>query len=91
MTKDFLGSIAALLTTAAFLPQVVMVWRTRQVRDISLPMYAIFVSGVAVWILYGVAILAWPVILANVATLLLSASVLVAKIRFGPRIGARRS
>ena len=83
MTKDLFGYMAAGLTTVAFLPQVLRVWRTRSVRDISLPMYALFVTGVAFWVIYGVLIQSPPVIWANVVTFLLSSAVLVAKVRFG--------
>ncbi len=84
MTQDVLGYLAASLTTVAFVPQVWKVWRTRGVRDISLPMYGLFVSGVALWAVYGVIIHSWPVLAANAVTFLLSASVLVAKVRFDP-------
>jgi MtN3 and saliva related transmembrane protein len=83
MTRDLLGYAAATLTTLAFLPQVVKVWRSRSARDISLPMYGLFVAGVALWVVYGVLIHSSPVIYANVATFLLSATVLLAKVCFG--------
>ena len=85
VTKDMFGYIAAALTTVAFLPQVLRVWRTRSAKDISLPMYALFVTGVAFWILYGVLIQSPPVIWANGVTFLLSSAVLVAKLRFDRR------
>lgn len=81
--QDWIGSIAATLTTTAFIPQAWQVWRTRHTKDISLGMYAIFTSGVALWAIYGVMIVSWPVIIANCITLLLAGAVLVMKIRFG--------
>jgi len=80
---DWIGSIAATLTTTAFIPQAWQVWRTRHTKDISLGMYAIFTSGVALWAIYGMMIGSWPVIIANCITLLLAGAVLVMKIRFG--------
>lgn len=80
---DWIGSIAATLTTTAFIPQAWQVWRTRHTKDISLGMYAIFTSGVALWAIYGVMIASWPVIIANCITLVLAGAVLVMKIRFG--------
>jgi len=80
---DWIGGIAATLTTTSFIPQVWQVMRTRHTKDISLGMYAIFTSGVAMWLLYGLQIGSWPVILANSVTLLLAGTVLVMKIRFG--------
>lgn len=80
---DWIGSIAATLTTTAFIPQAWQVWRTRHTKDISLGMYAIFTAGVALWAIYGVMIASWPVIIANCITLILAGAVLVMKIRFG--------
>lgn len=80
---DWIGSVAASLTTTAFVPQVIQVWRTRHTQDISLGMYVIFTSGVALWAIYGWMIGSWPVIVANVLTLLLAGFVLSMKLRYG--------
>lgn len=77
-----IGFIAAILTTASFAPQVVKVWRTRSAKDISLAMYSLFTLGIATWLLYGVLIDSWPVILANTLTLILAGSVLIMKLKF---------
>lgn len=82
MNAESIGYAAAFLTTVSFLPQVIKVWRTRSVRDISLTTYGMFTLGAALWLAYGLAIHSTPVILANAVTVLLSAGVLVAKIRF---------
>ncbi|MEW9899752.1 SemiSWEET transporter [Chitinivorax sp. PXF-14] len=79
---DIVGLLAGFLTTTAFIPQVRHVWRTKSAKDISLGMYLIFVCGVALWLVYGIWIDAWPVIAANAVTLLLSGAVLVMKLRF---------
>ena len=83
VTLDWVGSIAAALTTSAFVPQVWQVWRTRHTHDISLGMYAIFSCGVAMWLVYGCLLDSWPIIIANSITLLLAVAVLLMKIRFG--------
>ncbi|WP_035384107.1 SemiSWEET transporter [Ferriphaselus sp. R-1] len=80
---DWIGSIAATLTTVAFVPQVWQVWRTRHTHDISLGMYAIFTCGVAMWLVYGLLLGAWPIIIANAITVLLAGAVLVMKLRYG--------
>lgn len=80
---DWIGSMAATMTTTAFIPQAIQVWRTRHTKDISLGMYVIFTCGVALWAIYGVMIGSWPVIVANVLTLLLAGSVLAMKLRYG--------
>lgn len=80
---NLVGALAAALTTIAFIPQAWMTWKTRRADGVSLGMYTIFTTGVALWLLYGVLIGAWPVIIANVFTLALALFILVMKLRFG--------
>ena len=80
ITTDTLGYLAAALTTASFLPQAALTLRTRDVSGISLGMYSAFTLGVALWLVYGIRIGAWPVIVANALTLALAATILVTKI-----------
>ncbi len=77
-----LGFVAGALTTAAFVPQVVKVWRTRSTRDISLWMWLLLCLGIALWIAYGFLVRSAPVIAANIVTLALAGAVLACKIRF---------
>jgi len=81
-SANTLGLLAGTLTTAAFVPQVVKIWKTKHTRDISLGMFAIFSFGVLLWLLYGIQIEAWPVIFANALTLGLSLTILVFKIKY---------
>ncbi len=81
--SELIGSLAATLTTVSFIPQVWQVWHTRHTKDISLAMYASFTCGVALWLVYGIQLGAWPIIIANCITLLLAGTVLVLKLRFG--------
>lgn len=73
---EHLGFAAAVCTTSAFLPQVVMVWRQRSAPGISTGMYLMFIIGVALWFGYGLALRSWPIVIANGLTLLLATSVL---------------
>jgi len=82
-SQEWIGGIAASLTTCSFIPQVLRVWRTKHTKDISLLMYSLFTLGVALWLVYGVLLDAWPIIIANSITLLLAGTVLMLKIRFG--------
>lgn len=77
---DYVGSIAATLTTLAFLPQAIQSYRTRDLSGISLPMYSIFTAGVAMWLVYGLLKQDWPIIIANIITVVLSAMILTLKI-----------
>ncbi len=79
MKTEIIGYVAALLTTIAFLPQALHSWQTRDLSGISLPMYAMFTAGVALWFVYGWMIDSWPVICANAITFILAAVVLSLK------------
>ena len=80
-----LGLAAAALTTAAFVPQVVKAWRSGSSADLSLGMYALFTTGIVLWLAYGLLIGDLPIIVANVVTLALVLSILVHIVRFGRR------
>lgn len=80
---QILGYIAATLTTISFLPQAWMTWKTRSAHGVSLGMYCVFIAGVASWLLYGLMIDSWPVVIANAITILLAGFILVMKLRFG--------
>jgi MtN3 and saliva related transmembrane protein len=79
---DALGLVAGCLTTAAFVPQVVRVWRTRSTRDISFAMFLLLTVGIGMWLIYGLFIESRPVVLANGVTLVLAMAILAAKIRY---------
>ena len=81
-TVETLGLIAGALTTLAYVPQVLKVWRSRSARDISLGMFLLMNCGIALWLVYGLLIGSPGLIAANVVTLGLTASVLVAKLKF---------
>lgn len=83
--QDTIGYLAASLTTLSFLPQALHTFRTRDVSGISLGMYSCFTLGIALWLVYGWMISAWPVVVANVITLVLASSILVMKLRYHPR------
>ena len=78
--ETILGYIAAVLTTFSFLPQAIRVYRTKNTDAISFWMYSIFSTGVFLWLIYGALIQAWPVVIANAITLLLSLWILWMKI-----------
>ena len=79
---DIIGTLAAILTTASFVPQAWHTFRTRDVRGISLGMYSVFTAGVACWLVYGLLLGAWPIVIANCITLALAAAILTMKLRY---------
>jgi MtN3 and saliva related transmembrane protein len=83
---EAVGLAAGCLTTAAFVPQVIKTWRLRSARDVSLGMYLMFMSGVSLWLAYGLFIGSLAVVAANVVTWLLAACVLVMKLSFDPAL-----
>jgi len=79
---ELFGYCAAVLTTISFVPQAWHTFTTRDVRGISLGMYSVFTAGVACWLIYGLLLGAWPIVIANVVTLVLAGGILVMKLRF---------
>ena len=80
---SIIGFAAGTLTTIAYLAQVLQTLKHRSTKDISLGMYLLLCSGIGMWLVFGILIHSWPVIIANGIALALSGSVLVMKIKFG--------
>ena len=79
---DWVGSLAAFLPTARCIPQAWQTFRPRDVIGISLGMYSLFTGGVALWLVYGILMVAWPIIIANAITTSLALMILVMKLRY---------
>ena len=82
MNVEIFGYIAAILTTAAFLPQLIKTLKTKKAEDVSLITLIMFIVGVLCWIIYGYKISSIPILLANLITLLLNLLILISKIYF---------
>jgi MtN3 and saliva related transmembrane protein len=82
MMGEWIGYLAATLTTLSFVPQALLVIRSKDTRGISMPMYVSFTVGVACWTGYGIVLGSWPMIASNVVTLALAATILGLKIRY---------
>lgn len=78
---ELIGFIAAFLTTGAFVPQAVMIWRTDDTRSISLGMYTMMTVGIGLWLFYALLINSAPMIATNVVTGSLAALILWKKYR----------
>jgi MtN3 and saliva related transmembrane protein len=81
--EEILGFVAGALATLSFVPQVWRLFRLRSAQEISLPFNLLLMSGVTCWMVYGILLDLFPVILWNAATLVLVASILFAKMRYG--------
>jgi MtN3 and saliva related transmembrane protein len=80
---DSVGMTGAVLTTVCWLPQARKIIRERETRSISLPATALFTLGIVFWLIYGVALIDWPLITSNVVTLALMLVIMALKLRHG--------
>ncbi|MDQ3494815.1 MAG: SemiSWEET transporter [Pseudomonadota bacterium] len=83
MNLEWMGYVAATMTTLAFLPQAVKIIRSRDTASISLGMYLVFTIGIMFWFGYGIALDSWPMIISNAITFVLAATILGLKLRHG--------
>ncbi len=79
---NVIGIVAGTLTTIAFVPQLIQVVKTKSTKDISLIMFIVFSMGVSCWLVYGILIYSWPVIIANAIVFVLALVILSYKIRY---------
>ena len=82
MNTDLLGYVAGFLTTAAFVPQVLKIYRSKSADDVSLATFIAFTTGVALWLAYGVLLQEVPMVLWNGITLVLAAAILAMKLKY---------
>ena len=82
---EFFGYFAAILTTAAFLPQLIKTLKTKKADDVSLITLIMFLSGVGSWIIYGYKISSFPILLANIITFILNLLILISKIYYAKK------
>ena len=79
---DWIGTLAATLTTASFVPQVFHTFRSKDVSGISLGMYSALTLGLVLWLVYGLLLGAWPIVIANGITVSLAMCILLMKLRY---------
>jgi MtN3 and saliva related transmembrane protein len=85
---QWVGYAAGTLTTLAFLPQVLHVWKTKRADDLHIGWLVSLTAGVVLWLVYGIFTRQRPVIVANAVTLALVVALTVMKARYS-RAGAR--
>lgn len=83
MDVTILGLIAATLTTGSFLPQVLKAWKTKETKDLSLPMYLILLTGIVLWTIYGLIKKDQAIIGANATAGILVCSIVYLKLKNG--------
>jgi MtN3 and saliva related transmembrane protein len=87
---NLIGAAAATVSVASFVPQITKMLKTRDVSGVSLRTYAFTVSSFTLWVVYGLRLVAWPIVISNGCALALSAAVLVLKWRYGDRARPER-
>ena len=76
-----LGTVAGVVSTLAFLPQVFKIWRTRSTKDISLGMYSLYSLGLVLWGLYALMIESWPLLMTEIITGVMTGYILMIKVK----------
>ena len=83
MNPEWIGMVAAVFTTAAYVPQAIKVVRDRHTASISLAMYCLITIGIGLWFIYGMLIASPSVIFANAICFVLAVVILFMKLRHG--------
>ena len=86
LSIEFFGYFAAILTTAAFLPQLVKTLKTKKADDVSSLTLLMFICGVGSWIIYGYKISSSPILVANIITLILNLFILISKTYYSKKL-----
>ena len=86
MNVDIIGYFAAILTTSAFVPQLIKTLKTKKADDVSLTTLIMFIIGVLSWIIYGYKISSTPILIANLITLILNLLIFISKIYFSKQL-----
>jgi MtN3 and saliva related transmembrane protein len=83
LLETIVSTVAATLTTIAFVPQALHIIRRKETAAVSLVMYCLFATGVFFWGLFGILIGSWPIIIANIVTFGLAITIVALKLRYG--------
>ncbi|WP_111706795.1 SemiSWEET family sugar transporter [Lutibacter citreus] len=81
-SNEIIGLIAAALTTSAYVPQAYKTWKTKSAGNISLTMYLVMLSGVILWLIYGIHLNSLAMILANIVTIILTVLIIIFKLKY---------
>lgn len=80
---EMIGYIAAAMGIVAWFPQAYKAWKTRETKDLSIGSLSMILLCMTLWLIYGIALVSWPLIGANVFSISLVLAILAAKLRFG--------
>ena len=88
--NDVIGAGAALCSVVSFMPQLIKIWREKASGQVSGGMYALTVAAFGLWSVYGLRLGSWPLLAANLVSLVLATAILVLQLRYRGREGAQR-
>ncbi|MEX0636363.1 MAG: SemiSWEET transporter [Ferruginibacter sp.] len=77
-----LGLLAGTITSITFIPQVIQIWKTKSAKDISILMLGLLITGVCMWLAYGILVKDVAIIYTNGMVLAMSLIMLYFKFRF---------
>jgi len=80
---EYVGFIAGSFVAASLLPQVIKSWKTKSTKDIAILWMVINLIGQALWVIYGIGILSYPVMIMSSITLIMAISLMVLKLKHG--------
>jgi MtN3 and saliva related transmembrane protein len=90
LLPEVIGAVAAICSTTSFTPQLMKIWREKASGEVSLGMYVLTVSAFALWSVYGAMLHSWPLLAANLVSLVLASAILALKLRYRGREPARQ-
>ena len=79
---NIVGFTAAFLTTISYIPQVIKVMRSKSTEDLSLTTFLLLFLGLCLWLVYGILLKNFPIIIANIITLFFISLILIHKIKY---------
>ncbi len=80
--ETVIGTIAGILTSVSMIPQLVKVLKEKDVENLSWGMIAVLLTGVFLWVVYGIMKNEWPIILSNGFSVLVNSFLLIYFFKF---------
>ncbi|MEJ7739061.1 MAG: SemiSWEET transporter [Chitinophagaceae bacterium] len=82
IVDQVIGIVAGVLTGTSLLPQVIKIIKEKKAEDISIPMLLLLLSGLSLWVYYGVLKDDWPIIITNSFSVLCNILIIILKYRY---------
>jgi MtN3 and saliva related transmembrane protein len=83
ISAELLGFIAGALATSSTIPQLVRIFKLKSAYEISMAFTILLLSGISLWLVYGIYLSLTPVIIWNAIGTGCVAMLLFAKLKYG--------